>query len=172
MTFRTIRNTGLGILLVILSVVGLVPTLILVTISDHNTALLQEMEALKEVFSLNEELRDALFYFDENIRIFQTDFSLVIRKLEKLIEATQRQKKKLQENREHPEELEKARALVREIRLFKLAIYNYGMEVAYDPTSDTAYQLERLVQETKKKTAIIFFDQNIHKKPVFINTNR
>lgn len=157
-TFRTVRNAGLGILILILAVVGLVPTLIIITVSEHEAQLFKEMEELKEVFSLNESLRDALSSFDESIRISETDFSPLIRQLENVIESTQGLEKNLQQTMEDKEELEKVKELIREIRLFKLAIHHYSREVAHDPTSDTASQLEKLVHENKKKTSMIFFN--------------
>lgn len=143
MSFRRSRTIGLTLLIIILVLVGLLPTLVLMNLSEKNRTLSKKVQDLKQSIALQESFWAASSEFDRLVHLKSKDFSNVLNAIERCIEystlISPRVQKATTESRKHMDAgLDR---LTRNLKLFRIAIIHYSLEVRKDPGADTAHQM-------------------------------
>ena len=86
MSFRRSRTIGLTLLIIILVLVGLLPTLVLMNLSEKNRTLSKKVQDLKQSIALQESFWAASSEFDRLVHLKSKDFSNVLNAIERCIE--------------------------------------------------------------------------------------
>ena len=81
MSFKKIRNLGFGVLLVLLIIVGSLPTLIVHNISDQNRIFSEDMEVLENISIMNNLFWAAANQFNQLIAHSEGNFDSIVLKL-------------------------------------------------------------------------------------------
>ncbi|MBN2428641.1 MAG: response regulator [Deltaproteobacteria bacterium] len=147
MTFRSARTYGLGLILTILLLVGLAPTYMVFEVSGHSQKLSTEVASQKLTFEAQAVFLKTRHQFDTLNDFNEKQFSLVLGNLEKAIrkadelvgETRDEKKKKLLES------------FSRNLKIFRIAVVQYGTEARRDPTADNTYQLRKVAVKASEK---------------------
>ncbi|MEE8398967.1 MAG: PAS domain S-box protein [Desulfobacterales bacterium] len=148
MSFRTARNVGLGILLLIIVAIGLVPSLIVHNLSESNDTISSELSALLNRMEAKDRIEASREQFDDFVKGTSRDVAPIIDNMDRVIllagdftlHGT---------GRARQEEGADIRIFIASAKRFRAAVKTYAKEALYDPSSDNALQLEIIAIDAK-----------------------
>ncbi len=165
MSFRAAQNIGLGILVVLLILVGLVPTLAIHTISEHDDCINRALSEIEETVILNEQFQSALLQFDRVVKSGESNLTQVLETLGMCVKITYRLKTLLvsASHEDTKTDLKSIESFRRNVRLFRIAVENYQSESEYDPASDNTHQMEMIALDAQARSSKTFSAYMNHK---------
>ena len=165
MSFKKIRNLGFGVLLVLLIIVGSLPTLIVHNISDQNRIFSEDMEVLENISIMNNMFWAAANQFNQLIAHSDGSFDSIVKKVNSVIGLLKRVEEQMSSNNhshgnEHHEIIhshanehdEIIKQLKRDIQTFRISVIRYQQEFESDQTADQTFQLEKLAYGAFERT--------------------
>ena len=150
MSFRTARNVGFGILLLIIIAIGLVPSLTMHYFSESNKTMTSELSSLMKEIEAASLIQAAREYFDDFVKGKIHDIAPITENLNRVIQLSESFDITASE-KDRAEGKKDILEFIRNALLFKTAVTAYAEEVLYDPSSDNAHQLEIIAIDSKKK---------------------
>ncbi|MDJ0782963.1 MAG: ATP-binding protein [Desulfosarcinaceae bacterium] len=142
----------MGIFLMLLVLVGCLPTLALVYLSNSNDAFSGEMHRIEGLSKLNALFWSAAIDFNEIIAYGDGDFGAVMDRIAAAQDLLALIDTPAQASQKSPELDDALAALKQQIQTFKVAAYHYRHELAVDPAADQAHQLEQLTHRAFEAT--------------------
>lgn len=152
MTYKAVNYTCLCLLLLLVAVVGFIPTLILNAMSKHNKDLAVDIQAMGVVHEIYENFQQTAVAFDRYVRQSVGDADGMVQSIDKSLVQAQQLKESVSGSTEIAEMAEN---LVRNLKAFKSAVYNYHQEMMYDSSGDGLFQMEQVSLQIKSKLAIV-----------------
>ncbi|MGB5985909.1 MAG: ATP-binding protein [Desulfobacterales bacterium] len=158
MSFRCIRNIGLGALVVVLIGVGLIPTLAVHQISHRTGTYWTVLDEFEQVVELQKEFWDATTAFNRLVETGDQDFDGVIENLQAVIRHSQDLTRQIEAGQSDLREkkLHALDSLSRHAKLFRIAVSQYAAERQEDPGADNTEQLRALALEAMARANTIF----------------
>ncbi|WP_173179331.1 ATP-binding protein [Desulfosarcina ovata] len=150
MTYKTVNNICLCLLLLLVAVLGFVPTLNFDAMSEHNNDQAADIQAMRIVYGIYEDFEQTAVAFDRYVRHSVGDADTIVQNINSNLEQASRLKERVSGTDKNSEMAEN---LVRNLHAFKSAVFNYHQERMYDPTGDGLFQLEQLSLHIKSNLA-------------------
>jgi signal transduction histidine kinase/HAMP domain-containing protein len=149
-SFKTIRNYGLTLMLLIVALVGLIPSFILARIAGPNANMSQKLLEVQKAVMIEKQFSYAKGYFNRIINGESRDVDPVIKRIDDSLEICRSLFEII------PKGNEKERTLVRNFEeageSFKKAVITYKEELTYDPTGSGAKEMEFIAIDAVEKT--------------------
>jgi signal transduction histidine kinase/DNA-binding response OmpR family regulator len=165
-SFRAARHLGLGILLLLIVIVGLMPSVILGRFTEPNIKMSQELNELLSVVEIKELFENSREHFDKIVNEGEEDFALIVDNMNKAISMSE----VLDESIAKKEAGEKAktkyfRSFIKNAKIFKVAVISYVEEAEYDPSGDNSALLEKIAIRAKIDASndLFLFMKDIYK---------
>lgn len=155
MSYRKTRIVGLGLIIVILVLVGLIPSFVTSQIRKHNDAFLSEMQVLDLAINLQKLFWRASTEFNDLVHHSEGNFDYVINNLKNALQIAKIIEQKMITG-EIDEEVDHIKQLQRQTKLFKIAVIQYKNEFTIDPSADNTDQLERISLDAQRENIEAF----------------
>jgi len=153
LNFRTVNQICLGLLLLLLIAIGLVPNVILNSISQFNGKLSGDIKAMTAMLEINESFHATEVSVERLTGGAGGDADVIIRQIDAMMDASGQLRQMLSESTDKSAMVAN---LTRNMQLLKVAVHNFNQEHQLDPTSDNSHQLEQISQTVKSETAGLF----------------
>ena len=149
-SFRTARHLGLGILLLLIIVMGLMPSAILQKFTGPNIKMSQELSELMTMVEIKELFEKSREHFERIMNGEEKDVTPIVANMDKAILMSEDIYKFIEMNEEgEKQEAKSVQSFVKHAKLFKAAVIYYVDEMEYDPTGDNSVQLENIAIRAK-----------------------
>ena len=155
MSYRTTRRFGFSLIIVLLVLIGLIPSYLGFKIREKNSVFITKMQVMDLAIDLQNLFWKASTEFNQVDINSERHFESVISYLDKAIEIS----KNLEElliSAEINDEIEHVDQLQNQTKLFKLAIIQFKNEFLVDPTADNTFQMETISSRAQVKNNEIF----------------
>jgi signal transduction histidine kinase/DNA-binding response OmpR family regulator len=139
--------------MVILVLVGLMPTLVLMNLSEKNRSLSKKIQDFQQSIALQESFWAASSEFDQLVNLRSKDFSNVLKALEECIEYSTMISPRVEGPTTESNKFMDAGLdrLTRNLKLFRIAIIHYSLEIQKDPSADTAHQMRTAALQVQRE---------------------
>ena len=164
-SFRTARHLGLGILLLLIIVMGLMPSAILQKFTGPNIKMSQELSELMTMVEIKELFEKSREHFERIMNREEKDVTPIVANMDKAILMSEDIYKFIEMNEEgEKQEAKSVQSFVKHAKLFKAAVIYYVDEMEYDPTGDNSVQLENITIRAKFDASndLSFFIKDIY----------
>jgi len=145
-TYRTVNQICLGMLLLLVVALGMVPALSLKVIARNNDAMSVNIKAITVLHALYDDFQETAMDFDRYIRHVDGDPEIILHRIDSYLSIAIDMRHLLWPS---IGDEETANAFIRNMRLFRTAVYNYQQERMNDPSGDGTLQMEQLSVEAK-----------------------
>ena len=164
MSFRRAKNFGFALMILILIVVGFIPTFVTNRIDRYNADFLTKIHELGTASGLQKIFWEASLRFSEVLNGSGEDFDGIISHLKRANGIIRHLENELK-NENAVVSLESTNTLHKSIRKFTVAVIQFKDEYEEDPSADNTLQMEMLAIEAQREandSFTQFFDNMIH----------
>ena len=139
-SFRVVRNIGLGLMMLIVLMVGLLPTLSLVRVAKPEAKISSELASLLKIVKINSLFYGAVDLLDNLVIDENSDISPILRSLDKVIFfAHEIEELSGADDEARGQAIE---GFIKSAQVFKTAVVAYVEEMKYDPSGSSVIEME------------------------------
>ncbi|HBG62317.1 MAG: hypothetical protein A2306_11395 [Omnitrophica WOR_2 bacterium RIFOXYB2_FULL_38_16] len=143
-SFRTVRNSGLGVMMLIVFLVGILPTLSLVRVAKPEARISNELDSLLKIIKINGLFYEVVDQLDGLVIEESSDIDSILRSLDKVIVyANEIEKQSDQGNNRRRQAI---KSFIKSAKIFKVAVVAYVEEIKYDPSGASVIEMEKLMK--------------------------
>ncbi|MBU0467617.1 MAG: HAMP domain-containing protein [Candidatus Omnitrophica bacterium] len=144
-SFRTVRNSGLGVMMLIVVLVGILPTLSLVRVAKPEAKISSELATLLNIVKINSLFYGVVDQLDDLVIEENSDIGPILRSLDKVIVyAHEIEKLSDASDKGRAKEIQ---SFIKNARIFKVAVVSYVEEMKYDPAGSSVIEMEILMKK-------------------------
>lgn len=149
-SFRMVRNIGLGVMMLIVLLVGLLPTLSLVRVAKPEAKISSELSSLLKIVKINSLFYGAVDQLDGLVINEKSDISPILESLDKVIFLANEIEGSI--NIEDTTRGEAIESFIKNAKIFKTAVVSYVEEMKYDPSGSSVIEMEILMKKALSNT--------------------